>query len=60
MEILAVIVGIVVFLISLAIVRGARKLFMKLIGANFILVNPVTTIVLTMFLTMFIMQFIGL
>jgi len=60
MEILAVIIGIVVFLFSLAIVRWTRNLFMKLIGANFILVNPVTTIVLTMFLTMFIMQIIGL
>ena len=60
MEILAVIVAIVVFLVSLAIVRGVRNLFMKLIGANFMLVNQVTTIVLTIFLSMFIMNFIGL
>ncbi len=60
MEIIAVIGAIIIFLISLKIVRAVRNMFMKLIGANFILVSPVTTIVLALFLTMFIGSMLGL
>ena len=60
MEIIAVIGVIIVFFISLSIVRAIRNMFMKLVGANFILVNPVTTIVLAIFLTMFIGSILGL
>ena len=60
MEILAVIVMIIIFFISLAIVRKVRNTFMKLIGANVFLVNPVTTVVLAIFLTMFIGSMFGL
>lgn len=60
MEILAVIVMIIIFLISLSIVRALRNMFMKLVGANVFLVNPVTTIVLALFLTMFIGSLLGL
>ena len=60
MEIIAVIGVIIVFFISLSVVRAVRNMFMKLVGANFILVNPVTTIVLAIFLTMFIGSMFGL
>ena len=60
MEIIAVIGVIIVFFISLSIVRAVRNMFMKLVGANFILVSPVTTIVLAIFLTMFIGSMLGL
>lgn len=60
MEIIVVIGVIIVFFISLSVVRAVRNMFMKLVGANFILVNPVTTIVLAIFLTMFIGSMLGL
>ncbi|MGD9678919.1 MAG: hypothetical protein AB7V16_11315 [Vulcanibacillus sp.] len=57
---MAVIGSIIIFFISLSIVRSLRNFFMRLIGVNFMLVNPVTTVVLAIFLTIFIGSMFGL
>lgn len=58
-DIFMLILIIVSFFVSLAIVRKLRNVFMKLVGANFMLVNPVTTIVLSCFLTAIIVNLVA-
>lgn len=55
-----IILVIIVYLVSLAIIRQIRNLFMRLVGANFILVSPITTFVLAGFLTSLIFAIFGI